>query len=130
MVTRQSELIRVLGQLAEELPDPFWVALVDDDGLVVACVPEKPDADPDGISAMTATLALTGERVMGEIKGGRFHYATVSGSERQLLMVFVSETRFISIGLGPEIPPRSVFGIISRRIPDMLQALQMRFTTE
>jgi predicted regulator of Ras-like GTPase activity (Roadblock/LC7/MglB family) len=130
MVTRQSELIRLLGILAKELPDPYWVALVDDDGLIVACVPDEPLVDLDGLSAMTATLALTGDRVIEEIKGGKFHFATISGSKRQLLVVFVSQKRFISIGLAPEIPPRSMFSILSRRIPEIMQVLQMRFTTD
>ena len=66
MVTRQSELLRVLSKLAEELPDPHWVALVDSDGLVMACVPDEPSVDPEGISAMTAALVITGERVLNE----------------------------------------------------------------
>ena len=129
MVTRQSELLRVLSKLAEELPDPHWVALVDSDGLVMACVPDEPSVDPEGISAMTAALVITGERVLEEIEGGQFHYASVSGSRRQLLMVLLSKDRFLSIGLGPKVPPRATFSLLSRRIPELLHALQMRFTT-
>ena len=67
MVTRQSELIRVLEIIAGELPDPLWVALADDDGLLVACVPSQPPVNVDPISAMTAALALTATRVLDEI---------------------------------------------------------------
>jgi len=129
MVTRQSELLRVLSQLADELPDPHWVALVDSDGLVMACVPAEPPVDPEGISAMTAALVITGERVLEEIEGGQFHYASIAGSRRQLLMVLLDNDRFLSIGLGPEIPPRATFSLLSRRVPELIHALQMRFTT-
>ena len=129
MVTRQSELIRVLSKLAEELPDPHWVALVDSDGLVMACISDEPSVDPEGISAMTAALVITGERVVEEIEGGQFHYASVSGSRRQLLMVLLNKDRFLSIGLGSQVPPRATFSLLSRRIPELLHALQMRFTT-
>jgi predicted regulator of Ras-like GTPase activity (Roadblock/LC7/MglB family) len=129
MVTRQSELLRVLGLLANELPNPHWVALVDSDGLVVACVPPEPPINPERISAMTAAFVMTGDRVLEEIEGGQYRYASVAGSNLQLLAVQLSEDRFLSIGLGPEIPPRNTFSLLSRRIPELMHALQMRFVT-
>jgi predicted regulator of Ras-like GTPase activity (Roadblock/LC7/MglB family) len=129
MVTRQSELLRVLGLLANELPNPHWVALVDSDGLVVACVPPEPPINPERISAMTAAFVMTCDRVLEEIEGGQYRYASVAGSNLQLLAVQLSEDRFLSIGLGPEIPPRNTFSLLSRRIPELMHALQMRFVT-
>jgi predicted regulator of Ras-like GTPase activity (Roadblock/LC7/MglB family) len=129
MVTRQSELLRVLGLLADELPNPHWVALVDSDGLVVACVPPEPSINPERISAMTAAFVMTSDRVLEEIEGGRYRYASVAGSTLQLLAVQLSGDRFLSIGLGPEIPPRNTFGLLSRRVPELMHALQMRFVT-
>ncbi|HEY45913.1 MAG: hypothetical protein AMJ88_03775 [Anaerolineae bacterium SM23_ 63] len=129
MVTRQSELLRVLGLLAEELPNPHWVALVDSDGLVVACVPAEPPINPERISAMTAAFVMTGDRVLEEIEGGHYLYSSIAGSTRQLLAVQLSEDRFLSIGLGPEIPPRTTFSLLSRRVPELINALQMRFGT-
>ncbi len=129
MVTRQSELLRVLGLLAEELPNPYWVALVDSDGLVVACVPAEPPINPERISAMTAAFVMTSDRVLEEIEGGQYRYASVAGSTLQLLAVQLSEDRFLSIGLGPEIPPRNTFSLLSRRVPELMHALKMRFVT-
>jgi predicted regulator of Ras-like GTPase activity (Roadblock/LC7/MglB family) len=129
MVTRQSELLRVLGLLAEELPNPHWVALVDSDGLVVACVPAEPSINPERISAMTAAFVMTGDRVLEEIEGGQYRYSSIAGSKVQLVTVLLSEDRFLSIGIGPEIPPRTTFSLLSRRVPEIMQALQMRFTT-
>jgi len=130
MVTRQSELLRVLGLLAEELPNPHWVALVDSDGLVVACVPAEPPISPERISAMTAAFVMTGDRVLEEIEGGQYRYSSVAGSKLQLVSVILSEDRFLSIGIGPEIPPRTTFSLLSRRVPEIMRALQMRFTTD
>jgi predicted regulator of Ras-like GTPase activity (Roadblock/LC7/MglB family) len=130
MVTRQSELLRVLGLLAEELPNPRWVALVDSDGLVVACVPAEPPISPERISAMTAAFVMTGDRVLEEIEGGQYRYSSVAGSKLQLVSVILSEDRFLSIGIGPEIPPRTTFSLLSRRVPEIMRALQMRFTTD
>jgi predicted regulator of Ras-like GTPase activity (Roadblock/LC7/MglB family) len=128
MVTRQSELIRVLETIAEELPDPLWVALVDDDGLLVACVPSQPPVNVDQISAMTAALALTSIRVLGEINAEEFRYSTVAGSERQLLLVALDGKRFLSIALGPDVVVRTTFRPLSRRVTELLKILKMRFS--
>ena len=127
MVTRQSELLRVLGLLMEELPSPHWVALVDSDGLVVACVPAEPPINPERISAMTAAFVMTGDRVLEEIEAGHYRYSSIAGATRQLVAVRLSEDRFLSIGLGPEIPPRTTFSLLRRRVPELINALQMRF---
>lgn len=128
MVTRQSELIRVLETMAEELPDPLWVALVDDDGLLVACVPSQPPVNVDHISAMTAALALTAIRVLGEIDAAEFRYSSVTGSERQLLLVALDGKRFLSIGLDPDVVVQTVFRPLSRRVAELLKILKMRFS--
>jgi len=128
MVTRQSELIRVLETIAEELPDPLWVALVDDDGLLVACVPSQPPVNVDQISAMTAALALTAIRVLGEIDAEEFRYSSVTGSGRQLLLVALDGKRFLSIGLGPDVVVQTVFRPLSRRVAELLKILKMRFS--
>ena len=128
MVTRQSELIRVLETIAAELPDPLWVALVDDDGLLVACVPSQPPVSVDQISAMTAALALTALRVLVEINAEEFRYSSVAGSERQLLLVALDGKRFLSIGLGPDIVVQTTFRALSRRLAELLKILKMRFS--
>ena len=128
MVTRQSELIRVLETIAEELPDPLWVALVDDDGLLVACVPSQPPVNVDQISAMTAALALTAIRVLGEIDAEEFRYSSVTGSGRQLLLVALDGKRFLSIGLGPDVVVQTIFRPLSRRVAELLKVLKMRFS--
>lgn len=128
MVTRQSELIRVLETIAEELPDPLWVALVDDDGLLVACVPSRPPVNVDQISAMTAALALTAIRVLGEIDAEEFRYSSVTGSGRQLLLVALDGKRFLSIGLGPDVVVQTIFRPLSRRVAELLKVLKMRFS--
>jgi|LGVC01.1.fsa_nt_gb predicted regulator of Ras-like GTPase activity (Roadblock/LC7/MglB family) len=128
MVTRQSELIRVLETIAAELPDPLWVALVDDDGLLVACVPSQPPVNVDQISAMTAALALTSIRVLVEINAEEFRYSSVAGSERQLLLVALDGKRFLSIGLGPDVVVQTTFRPLSRRVAELLKILKMRFS--
>jgi len=128
MVTRQSELIRVLETIAGDLPDPLWVALVDDDGLLVACVPSQPPVNVDQISAMTATLALTSLRVLSEIDAEDFRYSSVAGSERQLLLVALDGKRFLSIGLKPGVVVQTAFRPLSRRVAELLKILKMRFS--
>jgi predicted regulator of Ras-like GTPase activity (Roadblock/LC7/MglB family) len=130
METRQSELVRVLDELAKDLPAPFWVALVDHDGLVVACVPPEPPVHPDRISAMTAASVMMGERVLNELEGGALRYASLAGAQRQLLTVSLGPEHFLSIGLGPEIPPRATFGPLSKRVPGIIKAMKKRFTTQ
>jgi predicted regulator of Ras-like GTPase activity (Roadblock/LC7/MglB family) len=127
MTTRQAELVRVLEQLANELPDPDWVALVDDQGFVMACVPEDMDVEEDRVSAMTAALVSMGERVLQEVEGGSLRFANVSGSKRQYLAVVLTSDRLLSIGLRPGLAAQVTFKPLSRWVPELLKALQRRY---
>lgn len=126
MTTRESELVRVLSGLANELPDPLWVALVDDQGLVLSCVPDDPVVPEERISAMTAAVVNMGERVLTEVEGGGLRYVSVAGSKRQYLMVVLTTERLLSIGLAPKVPAQATFGPLSRYVPELLAALQRR----
>lgn len=128
MVTRQSELVRVLDLISKELPGPQWVALVDNDGLVVACVPPKPVVEPERISAMTAASAMMAERVLAEVEGGKLRFASIAGSKRQHLTVYISPDRMLSIGLGPQVPAQATFAALGRWVPELLKVLKMRLT--
>ncbi|HEX9797024.1 MAG TPA: roadblock/LC7 domain-containing protein [Anaerolineales bacterium] len=127
MATRQSELERVLTELAAELPNPHWVALVDDQGLVLSCVPENPVVEEERVSAMTAAVVGLGDRVMEEVDGGRLRYANVAGSKRQYLAVVLTPDRLLSIGLDPTVAAQATFRPLSKWVPELLQALQRRF---
>ena len=130
MVTRQSELLRVLGDLANDLPDPIWVALVDDDGLVMACVPQEPPINPDRISAMTAAAVLMGDRALNEVEGGELRYITISGADRQIMNVAVGEGRWLSIGLLPQVRAQATFAPLSKGVPEVVKILNMRITSQ
>lgn len=123
-VTRQSELERVLNQLAGELPNPHWVALVDDQGLVLACVPDQPAVEEERVSAMTAAVVTMGERVLREVEGGSLRFANIAGSERQYLMVLLTPERLLSIGLNPKVTAQATFKPLSRWVPELLKALR------
>ncbi|HLC04127.1 MAG TPA: roadblock/LC7 domain-containing protein [Anaerolineales bacterium] len=116
--------------MAEEIPDPAWVALVDYNGLIVACVPPEPDVELERISAMTAAAVMMGERVLDEIEGGQLRFASIAGAKRQQLTMALSKDRLLSIGLGPEVPAQATFGPVSRWVPELMKALKMRFTRD
>ena len=130
MVTRQSELIRVLGDLADDLPDPLWVALVDDDGLIMASVPPDPPINPERISAMTAASVITADRALEEVEGGELRYITVSGSDRQIMTVSVGEERWLSIGLLPQVRAQATFAPLSKGVPEVIRVLKMRISAQ
>src|SRR3970040_1869598 len=100
METRQSELIRVLQSLAAELPNPDWVALVDGNGLIMACIPDAPVVGGGRISAMAAASLIMADRVLEEIEGGRLRFASIAGAKRQLLTVALGAERLLSIRVG------------------------------
>ncbi|NIM94299.1 MAG: hypothetical protein GTO18_11405 [Anaerolineales bacterium] len=127
--TREDDLNRVLNSLSEELPDPYWIALVDQAGLVTACIPSDPIIPPESISAMAAVLGTSAERVLTEIEGGRLRYASLAGSERQYLMVMLGEDRLLSIGLRPEVQPQTTFRPLRKWIPELINVLKRRYTT-
>ncbi len=128
MVTRQSELVRVLSSILAELPRPLWIALVDDDGLMVACVPEKPKVDSERIAAMTAVSMSTAKRVLGEVEGGTMRFLTFAGSQAQLLVIAVDQKRFLSIGLPPQVSAQGTFGPLSQWVPEIVKILNKRFS--
>ena len=130
MVTRQSELLRVLGDLAGDLPDPIWVALVDGDGLIVACVPQEPPINPDRISAMTAAAVIMGDRALNEVEGGVLRFITISGADRQIMNVAVGEGCWLSIGLFPQIRAQATFAPLSKGVPEVVKILNMRITSQ
>jgi predicted regulator of Ras-like GTPase activity (Roadblock/LC7/MglB family) len=128
-ITRQDELIRILSSLANSMTEVYWIALVDHDGLVMACVPPEPDVSPESIAAMTAAMATTVERILGEIDGGQLRYSSVVGSRRHHVMVLLPEGRLLTIGLPPDVSPQKTFQPIRQWIPQLLQVLKMRFTS-
>ena len=127
MVTRQSELLRVLDQMAKDLPAPEWVALVDDNGLIVACIPDEPAIEQERISAMTAASLIMADRVLGEIEGGQTRYTSIAGSRRQMLTVVLSRDRLLALGLGPEVPAQATFSALTRWVPEILAVLKRSF---
>ena len=127
MATRQSELERVLSQLAADLPDPHWVALVDDQGLVLSCIPEAPPIGEDRIAAMTGAVLGVGERVMKEVEGGPLRYVNLAGAQRQYLMVVLAPERLLSIGLDPQVAAQVTFRPLSRWVPELLETLGRSF---
>jgi predicted regulator of Ras-like GTPase activity (Roadblock/LC7/MglB family) len=130
MITRQSELQRVLGNLADELRVAEWVALVDQNGLMVSSVPPEPPVDSDRIAAMTAAVAQTAERVLFELDGGKLRFASVTGAQRQNLTVFLSADRLLAIGLPPETEAQSVIPHLMRWVPELIQVLKRRYASE
>jgi len=127
MATRQSELLRVLGQIANELPQPHWVALVDSNGLVMSCVPTAPAVAADTIAAMAAALAQLGQRSMNELEGGRLRVVNVAGAKRQQVIVMLKGENLLSVGLGPDVPAQSAFAPLGRWVPELLEVLDRRF---
>jgi predicted regulator of Ras-like GTPase activity (Roadblock/LC7/MglB family) len=130
MVTRQSELQRVLTSLSQEIGKSDWVALVDQNGLLVSAVPAEPAVDSDRVAAMTAAVAQTAERVLSEIDGGALRFATVTGARRQHLTVFLSRDRLLAIGLAPEVEAQSVIPPLMRWVPELIQVLKRRYISE
>jgi predicted regulator of Ras-like GTPase activity (Roadblock/LC7/MglB family) len=126
--TRQDELIRILDSLAESLPEVYWIVLVDQDGLVMACIPSKPEVSPESIAAMTAAMATTVERILGELDGGQLRYTSVVGSRRHHVTILLPEGRLLTIGLPPDTSPQKTFQPIRQWIPELLNVLKMRFT--
>ena len=130
MVTRQAELQRVLVSLSQEIGKTDWIALVDQNGLLVSSVPADPPVDADRVAAMAAAVAQTAERVLFEIDGGALRFASVVGSRRQHLTVFLSRDRLLAIGLSPEVEAQTVIPPLMRWVPELIQVLKRRYVSE
>ncbi|HHH81774.1 MAG TPA: hypothetical protein ENL35_02150 [Chloroflexi bacterium] len=128
MVTRESELLRILGALAQEFPQLEWVALVDDDGLMIACHPASPPVSQDRIAGMTAAQVLTSRRLAEEMEAGKLRYVTVMGSAAQILIVALDRRHFLTLGMAPQVQSQGAFGPLSRWVPELLRTLRMRFS--
>ena len=128
MVTRESELERLLSELSVELPQPMWAAIIDNDGLLIACVPADPVITTDQIAAMTVTGAVAARRISSEIEGGSFRFTAVAGSKRQLLVVAIDAKRFLSFGFQPQVQTHQIFGPLRDKVPEILKTLKMHFS--
>jgi predicted regulator of Ras-like GTPase activity (Roadblock/LC7/MglB family) len=128
MVTRESELERLLIELAGTLPQPLWTAIIDNDGLLIACVPPIPVITTDQIAAMTVTGTIASRRIAGEIEGGSFRFTAIAGSKRQLIVVALDRKRFLSLGFPPQVQTHQIFGPLSEKVPEILQTLKMNFS--
>jgi predicted regulator of Ras-like GTPase activity (Roadblock/LC7/MglB family) len=128
MVTRESELERLLTELAGELPDPMWVAIIDSDGLIIACVPGAPVVSTEQIAAMTVTAAMTAKRITTEIEGGSFRFSAAAGSQRQMVVVAMNSQRYLSLGFKPQVQTHQIFGPLSEKVPEILKTLRMHFS--
>lgn len=130
MITRESELQRVLGSLLEEIGKAEWVALVDQNGLMVSSAPANLPLDADRVAAMAAATAQSAERVLTELDGGSLRFATVTGSRRQHLTVFLSRDRLLAIGLPPEAEAQAVTPHLMQWVPELIQVLKRRYVRE
>jgi len=130
MTTRQAELQRVLQSLSDEITRAEWVALVDQNGLMVSCVPPEPLIESDRVAAMAAAAAQTAERVLAELEGGALRFAAITGSRRQHLTVFLSRERLLAIGLPPEVEAQSIVPSLQRWVPELIQVLKRRYVNE
>ena len=128
MVTRQSELERLLGELSRELPDPLWIAIIDSDGLLIASTPPEAEISLDQIAAMTATTTIASKRVIGEIAGGSFRFAAIAGSARQLVSLALDNQRYLSLGFLPQVQTHQIFGPLSEIVPQILETLRKHFS--
>ncbi|HSR48350.1 MAG TPA: roadblock/LC7 domain-containing protein [Anaerolineales bacterium] len=130
MITRQSELQGVLGSLLEEIDQAEWVALVDQNGLMVSSAPAELPLDSDRVAAMTAAAAQTAERVLDELDGGTLRFTTITGAKRQYLTVFLSRDRLLAFGLTPDAEPQAVIPFLMRWVPELIQILKRRYAPE
>jgi predicted regulator of Ras-like GTPase activity (Roadblock/LC7/MglB family) len=130
MVTRQEDLLAVLTTMQGELGHPNWIALVDDDGLMVACVPDPPALGSERIAAMTVAGIIPAKRVLSEVEGGGLRFVTFAGAKAQVLVIAVDQKRYLSIGLSPQVSAQSTFGPLSQRVPELLEILQKRYTRQ
>ncbi len=128
MPTREYKLDRVLKEMAGEIPGLYWAALVDQEGLIVACFPNDPPVDQEAISAMTAATISLSDRVLADIDGGNLHYTAIIGSRCQHVSIVISKDRSLSIGLKPEVKVQSSFGPLCRWLPELSRVLHMRIS--
>ncbi len=127
-ITRESEILNVLHAVHGELNQPAWVALVDDDGLLLACVPDTPALGAERIAAMTAAGVIPATRVLSEVEGGILRFVTFAGSKAQVLIVAVDHKRYLSIGLNPKVSVQATFGPLSKRVPELMAVLKKRYS--
>jgi predicted regulator of Ras-like GTPase activity (Roadblock/LC7/MglB family) len=127
-VTRGEELMRVLALLARDIPHARWIALVEQNGLVIGFVPADPNVNPEGVAGITAAAVMVAERVLNEVMGGQLRYMNIAGSACQYLMVMIKQDRFLAVGLPSDALVQATFRPILKRIPQLLEIIERRFS--
>lgn len=88
--SRVERLDAALAELRSALPDVLGAAVVTDDGFLLASTLPR-DADEELISAMSAALLGTGERVAGQVLGGELTQALLRGRLGWLVLCSIGD---------------------------------------
>ncbi len=125
----RAHLERLLAEMALEIPQIDWLALVKSNGIFVGSFPSKTALEADRISAMSAAMASLGERIASELKNGDLLYTLIAGKDGISVAIDLGSRYLVTAGLKRDI---SIEGFLSYMqetgIPLLMQALQVEGT--
>ncbi|MCG2787998.1 MAG: hypothetical protein L6461_23165 [Anaerolineae bacterium] len=76
----RAHLERLLAEVALDIPQIEWIALVKSNGMFIGSFPSKPGVETDRISAMSAAMYSLGERIASELNNGNMQYTFAFGT--------------------------------------------------
>ena len=96
------QLERLLAQIALNVPETYWVALITSNGRFVSKFPASLTLDNDRITAMSVAAQSLGERISQELKHGALQYTFIAGAERGHLVIVLNKTHSLAVSLRSE----------------------------
>ena len=96
-------LERLLAEIALDMPQVEWLALVKANGTLMATFPPKPSAEADRITAMSAAMSSLGERIASELNNGNLQYTLIAGTREITVMLELVTTYLLTIGLKKDV---------------------------
>ncbi len=95
----RSQLESRLAQIASDMPEVSWDALIKSDGLLVSKFPATLDISDDRLAAMSVAAQVLGERITHELKHGAFQHSFIVGAEYSLLVVALNKNYSLALGM-------------------------------
>jgi predicted regulator of Ras-like GTPase activity (Roadblock/LC7/MglB family) len=119
-------LERLLAEVALDIPQIEWIALVKSNGVFIGSFPSKPGVETDRISAMSAAMSSLGERIASELNNGNMQYTLIGGTNGISVMIELSPKYLLAIGLKKNVSiEESLCRLQETSIPLLMKTLKV-----
>ncbi|MBI5298667.1 MAG: roadblock/LC7 domain-containing protein [Chloroflexi bacterium] len=125
-IPSRRDLERFLAEIALDMPQVEWLALVNMSGTLIASFPAKPRAEADRVTAMSAAMAALGERIASELNNGNLQYTLIAGTREITAMIELNSKYLLTVGLKKDVSIEELLSQMQEtNLPALMKALHI-----